>query len=107
MPDSSPLAPRASGRPSVTIPRDVWAALLPLLGAPVVLGWVAGTGVRLAGWGELLFVALALALASAHRPLGSGTLGLGALALPLLLLRARPASAARRAAGGFVGVEFG
>ncbi|HEV7667159.1 MAG TPA: GGDEF domain-containing protein [Thermoanaerobaculia bacterium] len=106
MPDSLPLAPRASGRPSAAIPRDLWAALVPLLGAPIALGLAVGSGARTASWAELLFVAFTLALASSHRPLGSGTLGLGALALPLLLLRASPASAALLAAAGFLAVEL-
>ncbi|HXU31541.1 MAG TPA: GGDEF domain-containing protein [Thermoanaerobaculia bacterium] len=107
MTDSSPLPPRASGRPSVAIPRDVWAALVPLLGAPIALGFAAGGGARTASWAELAFLTFALALASAHRPLaGTGTLGLGALALPMLLLRARPASAALLAAVAFLAVEL-
>lgn len=106
MPDSSPLAPRASGRPSVAIPRDVWAALVPLLGAPIALGFAVGSGARTASWAELLFVALTLALASAHRPLGSGSLGLGVLALPMLFLRASPVLAALLAAAAFLVVEL-
>lgn len=108
MTESSPLPPRASGRPSIAIPRDVWAALVPLLGAPIALGIAVGSGARTASWAELLFIALALAFAAAHRPLaGTGTLGFGALALPLLLLQARPASAALLAAAGFLAVELG
>lgn len=107
MHDLSPPSPRASGRTSIAIPRDVWAALLPLLGAPVAIALSAGAGEGGAGWGESLFVLLGLALAAAHRPLGTGTLSLGALALPLLLLRTRPETAAVLAALGFLAVELG
>ncbi len=106
MPDQPPLLPRAHGRPSIAIPRDVWAALLSLAGAPIALA-IAGGGARTAGWGELLLATLALALAASHRPLaGTGTLGLGALALPLLLLRARSVSVAMLAVAAFLAVEW-
>ncbi len=106
MQDPSPHSARASGRLSAAIPRDLWAALVPLLGAPIALGFVAGAEARTASWAEWLWAALALALASAHRAPGSATLGLGAFALPLLLLRARPASAALLVAAGFLAMEL-
>ncbi|HXU46686.1 MAG TPA: GGDEF domain-containing protein [Thermoanaerobaculia bacterium] len=87
--------------------RDLWAALPPLLGAPLALLLAARIGASgSAEAGALLFFALCVAFGACHRPLGPGTLGLGALALPALLLQARPAVAALLAAASFFSAEL-
>jgi diguanylate cyclase (GGDEF)-like protein len=92
-------------------PRDLWASLLPTLGALLALGVAARMPAleaeELMPPGLLLVLILAGVAAACHRPFRSvSTVGLGALVLPLALVGAGSVPAAGLAASSFLSAEL-
>lgn len=92
-------------------PRDLWASLLPTLGAVLALGIAARMPAleaeELMPPGLLLVLILAGAAAACHRPFRSvSTVGLGTLVLPLALAGAGGVPAAGLAASSFLSAEL-
>jgi diguanylate cyclase (GGDEF)-like protein len=92
-------------------PRDLWATLLPILGAVLLLAfspripWLAPTGQPSPAL--LLLLIAAGTAGAAHRPLKGESLGLGAVALPPVLLLSGGGPAAALAAACLVLSELG
>ena len=92
-------------------PRDLWASLLPTLGAVLALGAAARTPALEAEEvmppGLLLVLILAGAAAACHRPFRSiATVGLGTLVLPLAVVGLGGVPAAGLAAVSFLSAEL-